>query len=216
MEIICRKYLELRYRLLPYIYSAARECTKTGMPVMRSLWLHYPDDPVAVARGDEYLWGRDILVAPVVEQGATSRAVYLPRGDWWDFWTGERVTGGREITRAVDLETTPLYVRAGAILPLGPVKQFTDEKVDGPLTISVYAGADASFLLYEDDGNSFNYRKGEWMGIQMRWNDARRILKLELAEGSRMLGPGRRDIEVKLGEAVRKVVFEGKAAEVAF
>ena len=216
VEIICRKYLELRYRMLPYIYSAARECTKTGMPVMRSLWLHYPDDPVAVARGDEYLWGRDILVAPVVEQGATSRAVYLPRGDWWDFWSGERVTGGREITRAVDLETTPLYVRAGAILPLGPVKQFTDEKVEGPFDMSVYAGGDGSFLLYEDDGNSFDYRTGEWMGIQMRWNDARRILKLELAEGSRMLGPGRRDIEVKLGEAVRKVVFEGKAAEVAF
>jgi alpha-glucosidase (family GH31 glycosyl hydrolase) len=216
VEIICRKYLELRYRMLPYTYSAARECTKTGMPVMRSLWLHYPDDPVAVARGDEYLWGRDILVAPVVEQGATSRAVYLPRGDWWDFWTGERVKGGREITRAVDLETTPLYVRAGAILPLGPVKQFTDEKVEGPFDISVYAGEDASFLLYEDDGISFNYRKGEWMGIQMRWNDARRILKLELAEGSRMLGPGRRAIEVNLGEAVRKVVFEGKAAEVAF
>jgi alpha-glucosidase (family GH31 glycosyl hydrolase) len=216
VEIICRKYLELRYRMLPYIYSAVRECTKTGMPVMRSLWLHYPDDPVAVARGDEYLWGRDILVAPVVEQGATSRTVYLPRGDWWDFWSGERVKGGREITRTVDLETTPLYVRAGAILPLGPVKQFTDEKVEGPISISVYAGGDASFLLYEDDGNSFNYRKGEWMGIQMGWNDARRILKLELAEGSRMLGPGRRDIEVKLGEAVRKVVFEGKAVEVAF
>jgi alpha-glucosidase (family GH31 glycosyl hydrolase) len=216
VEIICRKYLELRYRMLPYTYSAARECTKTGMPVMRSLWLHYPEDPVAVARGDEYLWGRDILVAPVVEQGATSRAVYLPRGDWWDFWTGERVKGGREITRAVDLETTPLYVRAGAILPLGPVKQFTDEKAEGPFDISVYAGEDASFLLYEDDGISFNYRKGEWMGIQMRWNDARRILKLELAEGSRMLGPGRRAIEVNLGEAVRKVVFEGKAAEVAF
>jgi alpha-glucosidase (family GH31 glycosyl hydrolase) len=216
VEIICRKYLELRYRMLPYTYSAVRECTLTGMPVMRSLWLHYPDDPAAVARGDEYLWGRDILVAPVVERGATTRVVYLPRGDWWDFWTGERVTGGREITRAVDLETTPLYVRAGAILPLGPVKQFTDEKVEGPLSISVYAGGDASFLLYEDDGNSFNYRRGEWMGIQMRWNDARRILKLELAEGSRMVGPGRRDIEVKLGEAVRKVMFEGKAVEVAF
>jgi len=193
-----------------------RECTLTGMPVMRSLWLHYPDDATAVARGDEFLWGRDILVAPVVEQGATSRAVYLPSGDWWDFWAGERVKGAREIMRAVDLETTPLYVRAGAILPMGPVKQFTDEKVDGPLSISVYAGADGSFLLYEDDGNSFNYRKGEWMGIEMRWNDARRVLKLELAEGSRMLAPGRREIEVKLGETLRKIVFEGKGVEVAF
>jgi len=216
VEIICRKYLELRYRMLPYIYSVVRECTLTGMPVMRSLWLHYPDDAAAVGRGDEYLWGRDLLVAPVVEQGATARAVYLPRGDWWDFWTGERVKGGREITRAVDLETMPLYARAGAIVPLGPVKQFADEKVEGPLSISVYAGADGSFLFYEDDGNSFNYRKGEWMGIEMRWNDARRVLKMELAAGSRMLAPGRREMEVKLGETVRKVKFEGKAVEVGF
>jgi len=183
---------------------------------MRSLWLHYPDDAAAVGRGDEYLWGRDLLVAPVAEQGATARVVYLPHGDWWDFWTGERVKGGREIVRAVDLETMPLYARAGAIVPLGPVKQFADEKVEGPLAISVYGGADGSFLFYEDDGNSFNYRKGEWMGIEMRWNDARRVLKLELAGGSRMLAPGRREIEVKLGETVRKVVFEGKAVEVAF
>jgi len=156
------------------------------------------------------------LVAPVVEQGATSRAVYLPGGDWYDFWSGDRVKGGREITRAVDLEATPLYVRAGAIVPLGPVKQFTDEKVEGPLEVTVYAGADGAFSFYEDDGNSFNYRKGEWMGIEMRWNDARRVLKMELAGGSRMLGAGRREIEVKLGDVARKVVFEGKSVEVSF
>ena len=109
-----------------------------------------------------------------------------------------------------------MYVRAGAIVPLGPVKQFADEKVEGPLSISVYPGADASFLLYEDDGNSFNYRKGEWMGIQMQWNEARRVLKLELASGSRMLAPARRDIQVKVGSTVRKAVFEGRAVEVAF
>ncbi|MGC1108073.1 MAG: glycoside hydrolase family 31 protein, partial [Candidatus Acidiferrales bacterium] len=87
VEPICRKYLELRYRMLPYLYSAVHECAMTGMPIMRALWLHYPDDPVAVARGDEYLWGRDILVAPVCEKGASSRHVYLPSGDWYDFWT---------------------------------------------------------------------------------------------------------------------------------
>ena len=109
VEPICRKYLELRYRMLPYLYSAVRECTVTGMPVMRALWLHYPDDPKAVACGDQYLWGRDILVAPVVEKGAAPRKVYLPRGDWYDFWTGERTRRGREISRPVDLETMPLY-----------------------------------------------------------------------------------------------------------
>ena len=214
VEPICRKYLELRYRMLPYLYSAVRDCAMTGLPVMRALWLHYPDDSAAVARGDEYLWGRNMLVAPVAEQGATSRQLYLPRGDWYDFWTGERHEGGREISRKVDLETTPLYVRAGSILPLGPVKQYTAEQVDEPLTISIYPGADASFLLYEDDGTSFNYRKGEWMGVQMNWNDSRRVLTLRLANSSRMLSPLRRNVIVKMGSASRPAAFSGHPVEV--
>jgi alpha-glucosidase/alpha-D-xyloside xylohydrolase len=217
VEPICRKYLELRYRMLPYLYSAVRECTMTGMPVMRALWLHYPDDPAAVARGDEYLWGPDVLVAPVVEQGATSRQVYLPRGSaWYDFWTGERHEGGREISRKVDLETMPLYIRAGAILPLGPVKQYTGERIDQPLGVSIYPGADGSFLLYEDDGKSFDYRKGEWMGVQMSWKDSRKALALRLASGSRMLAPSERTIEVKLGAATRIAAFTGRPVEIRF
>lgn len=216
VEPICRKYMELRYRMLPYLYSAVRECADTGMPIMRALWLHYPDDPVAVARDDEYLWGRDVLVAPVFEKGAASRRVYLPRGSWYDFWTGERAEGGREIARDVDLDTMPLYVRSGAILPLGPVKQYTSEKVDAPLSVTIYPGADGSFLLYEDDGKSFNYRKGDWTGIKMAWNDSRRVLSLHLAEGSRMLPPARRQIEVKLQQATRQIVFEGRPILVTF
>jgi alpha-glucosidase (family GH31 glycosyl hydrolase) len=216
VEPICRKYLELRYRMLPYLYSAVRECTVTALPVMRGLWLHYPDDPAAVARGDEYLWGRDILVAPVIEKGAASRRIYLPRGVWYDFWTSERQEGGREITRDVDLETMPLYVRAGSILPLGPVKQYTSEQVNEPLTLSVYPGADGSFLLYEDDGSSFNYRKGEWMGIAMNWSDRLRVLRIALANGSRVLPPLHRELLVKLGDATRRVVFDGHPLEVRF
>jgi len=216
VEPICRKYLELRYRLLPYLYSTVRECSVTGMPVMRALWLHYPDDARAVACGDQYLLGNNLLVAPVVEKGATTRQVYLPRGSWYDFWTGELVEGGREITREVSLEIMPLYVRAGSILPLGPVKQYTAERVNQPLSVSIYPGADGSFLLYEDDGTSFNYRKGEWMGIELAWHDARRRLTLQLAAGSRMLPPMRRNIEVKLGESVRSVVFDGSAIELSF
>ncbi len=216
VEPICRKYLELRYRMLPYLYSAVRECATTGMPVMRALWLHYPDDPVAVARADEYLWGRDILVAPVVEMAAASRNIYLPRGNWYDFWTGDLVGGGREISRPVDLETIPLYVRAGSLLPLGPVKQHTGENVDNTLSISIYPGADATFLIYEDDGRSFNYRKGEWMGIHLNWNDSRRILTLNLASGSRMLPPLQRNIEVKLLKAEKRIVFNGNPVEAQF
>jgi len=216
VEPICRKYLELRYRLLPYLYSAMRGCATTGMPILRALWLHYPDDPKAVACGDEYLWGRNILVAPVVDQGTTSRKVYLPHGDWYDFWTSERVHGGAEIQRAVDLETMPLYVRAGTILPLGPVKQYVAEKVAQPLSVSIYPGANSSFLLYEDDGRSFNYRQGEWMGLQMEWQDDQRKLHLSLANGSRMLAPAGMPIEVRLEQNKRPMVFQGKPLEVSF
>jgi alpha-glucosidase (family GH31 glycosyl hydrolase) len=216
VEIICRKYLGLRYRMLPYIYSAVHECVTTGMPIMRALWLEYPNDPKAVARGDEYLWGKNVLVAPVVEKGAETRQVYLPAGGWYDFWTQERLEGGREIRRNVDLETMPLYVRAGAILPLGPVKQFTSENVDQPLSISIYPGGDASFLLYEDDGDSFNYRKGEWMGIQMDWHDATRALALRLAPGSRMLPPLRRKLQVNLEQKAQSVSFDGNPLKVSF
>jgi alpha-glucosidase/alpha-D-xyloside xylohydrolase len=216
VEPICRKYLELRYRMLPYLYSAVHECATKGMPIMRALWLHFPDDPKAVECGDQYLWGRSVLVAPVVEKGATTRRVYLPRSTWYDFWSGERLAGGREITRPVDLETMPLFVREGSILPLGPVKQFSAEKVDEPLSISIYPGADASFLLYEDDGTSFDYRRGEWMGTQMAWDDTRKILGLRLAPGSRMSSPKARAIKVQLAEVTRNITFDGKPVEVSF
>ncbi len=216
VEPICRKYLELRYRMMPYLYSAVRECAETNLPIIRSLWLHYPDDPLAVARGDQYLWGRDVLVAPVVEKGATSRKQYLPRGAGYDFWTNTRQDGGREIDRAVDLETIPLFVRAGAIVPMGPVKQYTDEVVDEPLSIVVYPGADGRFTLYEDDGKSFAYRKGDWMGVDMTWRDASRTLSLSLTKGSRMRAPMRRTIRVRQAglDGGRTVVFDGKAIEV--
>ena len=218
VEPICRKYLELRYRLMPYLYSAVRECCETGLPILRALWLHYPDDAVAVSRGDEYLWGRDMLVAPVTEKGATSRKLYLPRGVWYDFWTEEKIEGGREIARAVDLTTMPLYARAGAIIPLGPVKQYTSEKVDGPLTLQIYPGANGNFFLYEDDGSTFNYHRGEWMGIQMAWNDHSRQLTLRLAEGSRMLPQLRRKIEVRIvtEKTMRAIVFEGRPVQLKF
>jgi alpha-glucosidase/alpha-D-xyloside xylohydrolase len=218
VERICRKYLELRYQMLPYTYSTVRECAVTGMPVMRALWLHFPGDPQAVARGDQYLWGKNLLVAPVVEKAATTRRIYLPRGAWHDFWTGERMEGGREITRTHDLETMPLYVRAGSILPLGPVKQYVSEKSGQLPSIMVYRGADATFLLYEDDGSSFAYRSGEWMGIHMDWSESPGRLTLRLAEGSRMLSPVHRDFEVRLSPGItsRTVTFKGEPVEVTF
>lgn len=221
VEPICKKYLELRYRLLPYLYTAVRESHETGLPIMRALWLHYSDDAQAVARGDQYLWGRDILVAPVTEKGATSRRVYLPRGEWYDFWTEERIAGAREISREVNLATMPLYVRAGSILPLGPVKQYTSEKVDAPMTLVIYPGADGSYTLYEDDGASFAYRRGAWVKTEMQWDDSERRLTLRLAPGSRPGAPGlpplRRKFDVRVaGSAVtRAVEFASQAVSVS-
>ena len=165
--------------------------------MIRSLWLHYPDDPTATARGDQFLWGRDVLVSPVVEKGATTRRVYLPKGEWFDFWTEERVQGGREIERHVDLETMPLYVRAGAILPLGPLRN-TRAAVSDPLTVVVYPGADGAFAMYEDDGRSFDYRKGEFTRIGFIWRDAIWQLSLRLEPGSRLLPPEKRPMQIRL------------------
>jgi alpha-glucosidase/alpha-D-xyloside xylohydrolase len=216
VEPVVRKYLELRYRLLPYTYTIARECTETGLPLMRALWLHHHDDPQAVSRGDQFLWGRDILVSPVVTRGAVSRRLYLPRGAWFDFWTEERLEGGREIDRAVDLETMPLHVRAGAILPFGPVRQYVDDPVGGPLTVVVYPGADGVFSMYEDDGRSFEYRRGAWTRPEMRWSDTARTLSIGLARGSRPLAPAPRAIDVRVAGSpgTRRIAFEGKPIRV--
>jgi alpha-glucosidase len=217
IEPVCRKYLELRYRLMPYIYSAAKETCETGLPMIRALWLHYPDDPTAVARGDEYLFGRDLLVAPVVEKGAASRTLYLPRGTWYDFWTNEKHSGGREIVRKVDLETLPLFVRAGAVLPTGPLRQYTSEVADGPLTLTVFPGAGDSGYLYEDDGESFDFRNGQFMRIEIRWDDSERKLALRLASGSRMLKPNPIALEIKLAgsDQSRAITFKGDPISVA-
>src|SRR3974390_1954303 len=183
---------------MPCIYSAAKQTCETGLPMIRALWLHYPDDPVASALGDEYLFGRDLLVAPVVEKGAASRTLYLPRGTWYDFWTNEKHEGGREIVRQVDLETLPLYVRAGAVVPMGPLKQYTTEVVDGPFTLTVFPGANGACSLYEDDGESFDFRNGQFTRIEMLWDDAARRLVLRLASGSRLLSSNPIAFEIKL------------------
>jgi alpha-glucosidase (family GH31 glycosyl hydrolase) len=179
IEPVCRKYAELRYQLMPYTYTLARQARDTGLPLMRALWLHYPDDAQAAGLGSEYLWGRDLLVAPVFTKGATSREVYLPAGQWYDWWTNERHDGGQSVTREVDLATMPLYVRAGGIIPFDPVRQYTAQEVDGPTTLRIYTGADGEFTLYEDDGESLEYLDGEATWTRISWDDDARQLVIE-------------------------------------
>ncbi len=205
VEPICQKYLNLRYQMLPYIYSTVEQAHRTGLPLMRALWIEWPNDPKAVTVGDEYMWGDHFLVAPMLEAGATSRKTYLPAGTWWDFWSNQRVEGGAEITREVDLETIPLYVRAGAIVPMGPVRQYASEPNDEPVTLRVYPGADGRFSWYEDDGSSFRYRQGEFTRIECAWEDASRKLTLTVRAGKKPWS-GRKVSVQTMDGTVRKLI----------
>jgi len=209
---VCKRYLELRTQLMPYIYSSVRATCETGMPVVRGLWLHYPEDPIAVAQSHEYLFGRDLLVVPVFEHGATTRRFYLPPGDWYDFWTRQRVEGSRDVIRGVNLETIPLYARAGAIVPLAA------PAADGPLSMRIYPGADGLFTLYEDDGKTLEYRKGDQMKIEMNWLDAPRRLQLRLAKGTRIRPPLKRPMLAQAMDSgvTREAVFDGNPLEIRF
>ncbi len=186
VEVICRKYLELRYRLLPYLYSAVKETQRTGRPLMRALWLDFPQDRETHAVDDAYLWGANLLVAPVTTKSAKERTTYLPGAHWFDYWTGEPLKGGQHHTRGVDLATIPLYVRAGSILPLGPVKQSTLEASTSPLELHVYPGSNAHLALYEDDGISMEHTRGVSSTLDIHWDDGTRRLSVALAAGSRL------------------------------
>lgn len=154
-EEIHRRAIELRYRLLPYIYNVMRESTESGVPAMRPLMLEFPDDGTTYGMDDQFLFGADLLVAPVLRAGLTSRGVYLPRGDWYDFWTGQRFAGGKWINVPVTLSTLPLFVRAGALLFAQPVVQHTGEMPGQPLEVHVFPGGTSERWLYEDAGNGF-------------------------------------------------------------
>ena len=171
-EPILEKYLKLRYELLPYIYSLGYQSYKTGAPYMRALFMDFPNDPNVSEIGDEYMFGPAFLVAPVTDQGATTRSVYLPAGArWYNFWTNERFEGGQAITVSAPIGTIPLFVRAGSILPLGSAIESTQQK-QKIVKFQIYPGADGSFSLYNDDGNTYAYERGEGEVTRLTWDDA--------------------------------------------
>jgi len=162
IEAICRRYAELRYCLLPYTYTLAWQAHTQGLPLMRPLVLNYPDDPAVWELGSQYLWGDDLLVAPVTRQGATAWPVYLPTGAWYDYWTHRRYDGPVGVTVEAPLDRLPLFVRGGAILPLAPVAQFDGERSWDEITLLIYPAASSRFDLYEDDGRTNGYRQGRY------------------------------------------------------
>jgi alpha-glucosidase/alpha-D-xyloside xylohydrolase len=218
IEPVCRKYAELRYRLIPYTYTLAAESRESGLPLMRAMWLHYPQDQRLRGLGTQYLWGRDLLVVPVFQPAAATRDVVLPAGDWYDWWTGEKQTGPTTVTRPVDLATMPIYVRAGAIIPLDPVRQSMDQPVTEPTTIRVYTGASGQFRWYEDDGRSQEYLAGMFAWTTLTWDDDARRLTIQRAPAAGSLElPGRKlVIELVPEGASQAIDFDGRQAAVSF
>ena len=171
-EPILEKYLRLRYQLMPYIYSLGYFSHQTGAPFMRGLFLDFGSDPKTASIGDEYMFGPALLIAPVTEQGVTSRDVYLPAGtDWYNYWTNERLHGGQHVTVDAPIDTIPVFVRAGSILPLGASIESTDEK-QAIAGLHVYPGADGDFTLYSDDGKTYAYETGRSEITHLHWSDA--------------------------------------------
>lgn len=181
-EPILEKYLKLRYELLPYIYSLGYQTYKTGAPFMRALFMDFHADPNVADIRDEYMLGPAFLVAPVTEQGATSREVYLPAGtDWYNYWTNERIKGGQTITVSAPIDTIPLFVRAGSIIPTGSYIESTAQQQQ-IAKVRIYPGADADFGLFQDDGNTYAYEKGDAKITHLHWNNASHQLTHEGAQ----------------------------------
>jgi alpha-D-xyloside xylohydrolase len=184
VERILRQYDELRYRLMPYIYSDAWGVTSRGETMMQALPFVYPHDPAVRDVADEFLFGKSLLVSPVTQQGATERNTVLPAGDdWIDFWTAQRYQGGRSISSHAPLDRLPILVRAGSIVPLGPIVQSTAEAQD-PIVIRIYGGRDADYQFYQDSGDGYGYEHGARAVIPMHWDDHRQSL---------IIGPTRGD-----------------------
>lgn len=219
-EDIIRKYLKLRYRLLPFLYTTLEEAHRTGVPLFRPLVLNYQDDPSAYNLDDEFMIGSDLLVAPVVKPDVTSRLVYLPKGTWYDFWTNKKYSGGTMIRVDAPLETVPMFVRGGAIISLAPEMKYVGEKPFDPITFAIYPdekGA-ASTTLYEDDGISPAYRQGVFRStsVSVRRAAGRYIVAVSAPQGSYKPGARKFSFEIKPLASSRTVTVadDGKAREI--
>jgi alpha-D-xyloside xylohydrolase len=180
---ILTSYDRLRYRLMPYIYSLAWKTTSEAYTPMRPLAMDFRTDTRALNIGDQFMFGPALLVNPVTEPSAVSRRMYLPKTKWYDFWTGREIDGGSMIDAAAPLDRMPLYVRAGSIVPMGPDVEYATEKPADPMELRVYSGGDASFTIYEDENDNYNYEKGARATIRIDWDDAGRRLTIGERQG---------------------------------
>jgi alpha-D-xyloside xylohydrolase len=179
---------------MPYIYSLSWKVTDEAYTIMRVLAFDFRTDPSVYDIKDQYMFGPAFLVNPVTEQlckltsnapSERTRKVYLPKSTkWYDFWTGKILAGGQTIDAPAPIETMPLYVRSGSIVPMGPFLQFATEKPADPIELRVYTGADGQFTLYEDENNSYDYEKGEYAIVKFKWNDSKKTLTISGRKGN--------------------------------
>jgi len=235
------KFLNLRYRLLPYIYSLAGWTTHQSYTMLRGLPFDFRQDPAVYDVDDQFMFGPALLVNPIAQpmyytrnsvplsDVRKTRSVYLPAGtDWYDFWTDRCYQGGQTLEANATLDVIPLYVRAGAIVPLGPQRQHVDDQPDAPLELHVYLGQDGSFLLYEDEGDSYNYERAAFSTIEIRWDNAARQLTIGARSGRYPGMPEQREFQVVLHDAAHNgtdfapgsighcVHYDGQAVVVKF
>lgn len=214
------KYLKLRYRLMPYIYSLAGSVAHQSYTMFRALAFDYREDTRVHNIDDQFMFGPAFLVAPVttamyygpgsckLHNVSKFRNVYLPAGEWYEYWSDERIEGGKTIEAKADLETLPLYVRAGSIIPVGPDLQFADELPSAPIRLKVYPGKDAEFTLYEDEGDTYNYESGSYSLIEMHWCEGARTLTIGGRNGSFDGMSDEREFVVEIaGKAGQCIVF---------
>ena len=205
-EDIIRKYLKLRYRLLPFLYTTLEEAHRTGVPLFRPLMLNYQDDPNTYNLDDEFMIGDDLLVAPVTRPDVTSRLVYLPKGVWYDYWTNKKYEGGTMIRADAPLESVPMFVRGGAIIPTGPEMNHVGEKPADPITFAVYPDekGSAETTLYEDDGTSQSYQQGTFRRttIRLSRNAGAYVANIAVPQGS--YNPGARNFQFVIKTAPGK------------
>jgi alpha-D-xyloside xylohydrolase len=190
------RFTNLRYRLMPYIYSLSWKVTSENYTMMRALPFDFMDDSAVFNINDQYMFGPSIMVCPVVQplyyhrdnvkidSSSYTREVYLPKGaEWYDFWTGKELEGGQEVKADASYETMPLFIRAGSVIPMGPFIQYSTERGD-PIEIRIYSGADGRFTLYEDENDNYGYEKGIYSTIEFKWDDAHKRLTIGERKGS--------------------------------
>lgn len=210
--------IQMRYKLMPYIYSWASKISFEGSTLMRPLVFDFPNDRKALEQQTEYMFGDAFLVCPVTEGNIHIMECYLPENEngWYDLRDGEHYCGGRFIRTAVDMDAIPVFVRAGSIVPMGEDVQYAAQSIGGTLDIHVYPGANGSFTLYEDTGTDYSYENGEYSTIELKWNDSRKVLEIGARNGSYTGMPAQRSIRVTVGDSSKEISYNGHRVKVRF